>query len=398
MLVTVQKLTMIKLLQGSPSMHYIQKSLLFIILCLCSYGAYSTTDENSFALKALQIEKDINSVDYLSGQYYPQIPSLSINAAPRLSFHTMQSFNSKITAKLAASSPDTGISSYKAWFSLTYGGITSESFTCEEVCDTGTQTGSALFGRMVHERTKAERSFVYTQGGTGLKIRYSDLSSFFEYSNPYAKIAAQGTWYATSVTYPDGEILSIVYTKVLDPLINPYLTFHRPHTVKSSIGYQLNFTYQSDDLSTGTFGWSKIASASISKSSSPELALVKYTYGDGTVTDDLGRIWSYTGFSSAIGERDTAKEFTLKQPGNSHTQIQIKSDSKDYAGTVHNDFVTQVTNNNLTYNYKYTPATKNGTSSKNYFSKLSIQAQMLTAVKLCLMCQNMNRSLPQYNQ
>ncbi len=194
-------------------------------------------------IKPLQVAADINSVDLLSGKFYPKLPTLGIPAAPRLTLETMQQFDSKITGILYASVDAQGNSTgdRRETYSLTFGGKTSESFTCLSYeCKAADGTGSRLLGNM----NANSRQFTYTQGSSGIKVRYTQLSSFFDNTgHAYNPKSYEGTWYASQIIYPDGEKIDITYTTA----VSGFITHHRPLTVTSNTGYQLELTYQSAD-------------------------------------------------------------------------------------------------------------------------------------------------------
>jgi hypothetical protein len=67
------------------------------LLVLITTSAFAIDDYN---IKPYQIVTDMNSVDLLTGRYYPRLPVLGIPAAPNLTFESMQQFDSKITGTL----------------------------------------------------------------------------------------------------------------------------------------------------------------------------------------------------------------------------------------------------------------------------------------------------------
>ena len=69
------------------------KYSLFVIALTLSIGSISThaVDDPEY-LTPPSVKQDVNSVDLLSGRYEPEVPELSIPAAPRLSFKFLQQF------------------------------------------------------------------------------------------------------------------------------------------------------------------------------------------------------------------------------------------------------------------------------------------------------------------
>ncbi|MEX1221394.1 MAG: RHS repeat-associated core domain-containing protein [Idiomarina sp.] len=340
-----------------------------IKLALLSAISFNAVADEDFHLKPLQLEPDINSVDLLTGKYYPKLPTLSIPAAPRLTFETLQKFDSKIIGTLYPAVPVGELTEpreRRETYSLTYGGRTSEFFECLSYnCIAANNTGSKLLGNMNGD------SFLYRQGSTGITVNYNLESSFIDYtSDPYSDKSYQGTWYASQIIFPDNEVHTITYDTTTSGLV----TYHRPTKVSSSLGYELRITYVSNDLNTGTFGWSKVSTAKILKTDTLEvLASQTYTGSSTTsLTDKLGRVWQYTGFSSALGNSDTAKNFTLKKPSDSNNSIVVASATDSYAGVSHSNFVTSVTTQGVTYNYDYVAKSGTGFDPRKQFSRVTI--------------------------
>lgn len=307
-------------------------------------------------IKPIKIELDVNAVDLLSGKYRPQMPQMSIAAAPRLSFSTIQQLDTKITWQLSSKNNNASNTGRVESFSITYGAGTSEFIKCEwEICESEDDFGSKIIG------FPENGVMNYKQGQTGIVIRYSHQSSYFQ--GP----PSSGTWYADTISFPDGEKLTFHYDTVNNDNIN---VLHRPNALKSNTGYELNLTYQSEDYTKGASAWSKVKTATIVKSSQPSVELAKHTYTNNSVTDLEGRTWYYTGFDNALGALETSKNFTMRLPGDTHNSTTVVSASRNYGGETHSEFVTSVTNNGATYNYSYTPA--NDFPKRINFSKLRI--------------------------
>jgi len=299
-------------------------------------------------IKPLAMVTDINSVDILSGKYTPQLPILSIPAAPRLSLHTLQQLDAKIVGK--------GYAKGNASFSVSYGGKTSDSFKCTASgCEPVDSNGSTLTG------TISANSYIYVQGGTGVKVIYNK-ESWSRQVTDYNEVG----FYASTIIYPDGESLTYSYDVVVGQTL---FDAYRPTKVVSNIGYEMHIDYQSnvfDDM-----GWQAIESAKIMKTGSTVI-LAKHTYDGGQLTNLDSRSWQYTGFYSLLGSSDYAKNFTFKRPGNSSNNLSISSATNDYAGETHNNFVTKVIRDGQTFNYTYTAKSGTGYDPSKQFSKIAI--------------------------
>lgn len=349
-------------------MKLIEKTLIGLCVFLTSIQLVVANDLQP--IKPLQLAADLNSVDLMSGKYYPQLPVLQIAAAPNLSLQSMQQFDSKITGVLYSAATPQGfaIGPRNESYTLTFGGKTSEFFNCNPECVAADGTGSKLLGTM----DASSRQFTYKQGKTGILIRYTLLSSFQDFSSdPLRKKTYEGTWFASEVYFPDGEKLSYQY----DTAISGLVKHHRPRTVSTNLGYQLILTYKSNDITTGTFAWSSVASARIVKTDTPATDLARFTYsGQGAYTqsDLLGNTWSYSGAENALGASDFTSTFSLKLPDNSVNTMQVSSATLNYGGINHNLFVTDVVNQGLVYKYNYTAATGTGFDPSKQFSRIQI--------------------------
>jgi RHS repeat-associated protein len=312
-------------------------SISFTVNVVSAQEAAAATGENDSNIKPLDIAPDINGVDFLTGKYYPQITGVSIPAAPRLSFHTVQKLISRIRATQLQSPEVTRDETY----SVAFGGNTSEFFICKaDDCEVNGNSGSVLLGRMAQSPLK------YFQAKTGVIVKYTEEASR-ETAVDGASFHLRMTYYASEIIYPDGEVLSISYdTAELAPN-----THFRPNKITSNTGYEISFEYDSEDITSGS--WGATASATIVKTSAPTVILAKNTYSNGTVTDLAARAWNYTGFESTTGANDYTRFFTGKLPGDENENIIVESDLNDYGPSNHNLFVTSVINNGKEYSYEY---------------------------------------------
>lgn len=338
------------------------KSLLRVWACssLVSLSVHAAEPSPTYQIKPTQVAKDVNQVDLLSGRFYPQLPTLSIPAAPRLTYQTAQKLESKLTGTLT-----------KAWgaseshtenYSLTYGGVTSESFSCKDyACSAANGTGSKLLGNL----NPSSRTFVYTHGASGVKLKYDLLSSLFD-----GAAQLQGTWYASKVMYPDGETVTFTYDTAVNASVS---TLHRIRKMTSSLGYELALDYQSDNLTSGN--WGTVSRARIYASAAPTVALAQLSYAtNGDITDLKGRVFKTTGFTSAMAAKDYVQQFSRTLPNDSAPQLSVSSGPLPLNGSTHQDLVTQVVRDGMTFNYAYTQSSKadGDDSTRKYFTQLVI--------------------------
>ena len=345
------------------------KTILGLALLSVSQPSLVNAEETIPTIKPPVSITDINSVNLNTGLYQVKLPVLSIPAAPNLTFESMPKLESKINViHWVSELPNGGRTSA----SLSYGGSQSDNFTCQSECVPVVNNGSALIGGIYS--TQKSSTFTYIQGKSGVKVQYTSNLSYVNSPSSSTK-SVDGTWYATKVFYPDGEVHTYDYEKFTDPNINPYITFHRLLSIDSNLGYQLKFTYKSN--SRDYFGqvnnpWYQLTSAKIVKTSSPSVAIAQHTFTESTVTDANGRTWNYGNYSNVFGGTEEVRGFTLKLPTDSHNSVSVSTTTQPYGSGTQNYFVSKVIKDGQTYNYAYTPPTGGGVRPDKEFSKVVI--------------------------
>ncbi|MDO6566260.1 RHS repeat-associated core domain-containing protein [Alteromonas sp. 1_MG-2023] len=231
--------------------------------------------------------------------------------------------------------------------SLTFGSNVSESFTCVSYeCSPSMPTGSTLLGNL---NTKV---FIYRQGNTGIRVVYNHESSMFTYNDQYNPKHTVGNFYIDTITYPNGESLDFEYTSYEHSFPSAdggIVTYYRPTTITSSVGYKLDIAYRTNNISNG---WGDVASATITKVGS-NIALSKLTYNAGNATDLNGREWKTSGFSNGLGYTEYSPNYSLKQPSSSINQLEVTSANQEHGSTTHQFFVTKVKRAGQIFNYEY---------------------------------------------
>ncbi|MEG3768536.1 RHS repeat-associated core domain-containing protein [Alteromonas sp. 14N.309.X.WAT.G.H12] len=343
------------------------RRLLILILALF-FSISALSEEELPLIKPLNVAVDVNGVDLLSGKYYADYPQLQIPASPRLNFSQLSKLNMLIKISVNAN-PTGALSEQKASVTLSNGSLTSDYFSCvDSDCISSKNNGSQFTLRNV----RANSSHIYVHGGSGIRYVYSSKYYYKETNEPdsfSSSVWKQGTWYATSIVYPDGETISVSYDKYS---LNSYTTIHRPTRFSSSTGYQMDISYQSDN--NEEMGWSLASEVKIVKSSNPGTVLAKYTFSNHTLTDMTGRTWTYSGNSQmSLSSFDYAsKNFSVKLPSDTFNSISISSNSNNYGGVTHDNFVTNVNNKGSSYTYSYTPVSGSGYDSRKQYSRLEI--------------------------
>ena len=240
-------------------------------------------------------------VDMLSGKVEPRLPTLSIPAAPELSFTKLSNFLPILEGKVPTSGGTENTS-----YSVNAGGFASDSFACADACTARNGKGSTIFGGYT------QGPFYYTQGGTGKKITFS-----YQMGDQSAPAGGDIFYYvASTVSLPGQATLTFAYDTG-----NPYTGYnflaYRPKTVTSSSGYQLKFTYQSNTATSGY--WQILKKVEIVRSAAPSVVLASLEYGGTypniTVTDQGGRVYECTNCQNALNGPQPGVTGSLKLPG-----------------------------------------------------------------------------------
>lgn len=282
-------------------------------------------------IKPLEVEQDPNGVDYLSGKISKRMPTLSIPAAPELTFEKLTDFWPVLQGTVVPQAPDG-----KVTYSINAGGLASDAFTCTEFCIGAHGTGSVLFGG------GSVGPYYYTQGGSGRKFTFSLLYGLQDPPNPGNPFY----YVATSISTPGGAHLEISYDTG-----NPYSGLNylamRPSVVTSTSGYQLRFTYQTNNVSSGS--WRFLQKAEIVKTSEPNVVLASLTYSntspDVTITDIGGRQYVCAGCQNELNGPQPGYTASLTLPGEPSP-----ASSSTYANNSTGHALT-VTNDGVAYSY-----------------------------------------------
>ncbi|MGH8167046.1 MAG: hypothetical protein ACREQ1_07390, partial [Woeseiaceae bacterium] len=161
--------------------------------------------------------------------------------------------------------------------------------------------------------------FLFREAGSGALYLFDLEHVKTTGSNP---VVVQ--YYASSVTYPNGEILTYTYeTATLpgDPYQRPY---YRPTTVTSNLGFFITMSYQGDTL--GTNEWSSVQQAAIYHSAAPTMPLGRLTYGTNatnvTITDIGDRVYTCQGCVNRLGSGVEVTSGSMQLPGESTPALQ----------------------------------------------------------------------------
>jgi len=310
--ITVQSLFALVLLAGIPAAH---------------------CQEVPEVISPLRIETDHNGVNVISGKILPPIPAITVPAAPNLRFDWVQ--NAAPYMNGTQSGVAGGVT--QANFSVHTLAGSSESFRCPDFdCLSLTGSGSAF--------VKTPSASFYARGGSGEQYVF-DQKSFETTGNPLSM-----RFYASSVTWPNGEVITFQYDTAIIPGSNPIVTLHRPNRVTSNLGYFITITYHTNDVLTGG-AWSVPAQATLYKSTAPTTVLDRLSYNaDASIITDIGgRQFTCSGCVNNLGANLERSAVSLQLPGESSPTIAATALTIPLTATV--------TRDNVLWNYAYTPST-----------------------------------------
>ena len=239
----------------------------------------------------LQVEPDHNGVNLSDGRIQIGLPALSVPGAPHLRFDRIQNAAPYISGNVV----DTGAAEYpQSSYSVHTGTGSSESFHCVDTADCTAVGGTGAMLVAVRSDQQAPGNNKFWEAGSGALYNFTQrlVRTSGTNQHPY--------YYASSVVYPNGEVISYSY----DEAAFGSATYRRPNRIDSSLGYYILITYQGSTF--GTNEWGSVASAAIYSTASGT-SLRKLTYvADGTITDygagdAVSRVYHCTGCLSPLG-------------------------------------------------------------------------------------------------
>jgi len=280
------------------------------------------------SIAPLTVEMDPNGVNLATGKTVMELPVLSVPAAPRLTFRQIQDAAPKIDGRLQDWQP--GMTRIENFTAHLADGST-DAFQCIDYdCSPQVTGASVISSGSILRTSSGNRTYIQSQTGT-------------KYNFSVRHIAASGTqasslFYASTVTFSDGEVLTYSYgTATLSG--DPYnRTFYRPSQISSSVGYHIAITYQGNDFNGDPSAWQRVAQATLYKTSAPTVALARLTYGATSITDLAGRVYQCTGCTLLMGANMEARSGTFRLPGETaDTKVVTQSSAGQVVGAVSND-------------------------------------------------------------
>jgi len=315
-------------------------------LLSCSAALFIlTSPAHSQSINPLDVEPDPNGVDMVRGTVTPQLPSISIPAAPELTFQNLSDFYPLLQGKVPSGGNST---TDETSYQINAGGLASDGFACFDVCAHKNDNGSVLDGG------PTMGPFIYTQGGSGRQITF-DLDHGF--TTPPAG-GSTFFYMGTTVTTPGGPTLTFAYESGNRPIVGMAFIENRPVTVTSTSGYQLRFFYHGNDAQNNWVAWKSLQRVEIVAVANPSVVLASLTYslitdpGPYTVTDIGGREYECLGcWNELSGPRPSyGISVTLPDETTPTFDASCTSSSCGYG----QDWDLDVTTDGVTYSYDVT--------------------------------------------
>ncbi|WP_379548283.1 RHS repeat-associated core domain-containing protein [Qipengyuania sp. DSG2-2] len=315
-------------------------------------------------LDPLTVEKDPNGVDVLSGQTTQRLPSISIPAAPSLTFTRLSDWNLILQADVESIGGNGGNVSNN--YSANAFGAESERLECNgDLCEDKKGRGSTIIGNPLGG------VMVLYQAGSGHSITY-DLKD----GDLNAPSNGETAMYRPSeIKMADGELLTLAW----DEAMNGSWKVHRLSTVTSSIGYRLELSYVHANNNGSNFvPWGTLKSAQIVSVSAPSVPLARldYTYtagyGQMTATDLAGREFVCSACTQTLGNATSVAATVQRLPEYNPDPASdlppanfiAEAETTNHGVETHPFFTTLVTTDGVDYTYKYDQIANTGGSER----------------------------------
>ena len=286
-------------------------------------------------IKPLDVYQDPHGIDLVSNNVSTaKMPTMSIPAAPELTFRDLADFIPVIEVKQGQQQPGFDPEVYR----VSAGSIASDAFTacgqttCYSVKGTGSQLQVDNFGPGAQIG-----NYQYTQGGTGKTIWFQlETETYSSQIPPPVR-----KYLAYDIYNPGGRNLSFTY----DSQVISGITYHRPAKVVSTAGYELRFTYVSNSANSN---WGFLQKAEIVASTNPTVVLASLQYSGNTVTDIAGRVFQCVCMPDIYDDAPAwQKGSRMKLPGESVYAFDTSRQQGSNTRTV--------TSDGVTYNYVSVP-------------------------------------------
>jgi RHS repeat-associated protein len=268
--------------RGRPTLRLAAGRLLLALAAAMAGATAARAQDAPKVISPLKVESDQNGVNLVTGRIAMDLPTLSVPAAPNLRFDRIQNAAPYIKGTLPYTPPGTQPTGS---YSVHTGTGTSDSLHCVDVQDCSSVKGS---GAMLRVSPTPGGPFKYREAGSGALYTFNvkHIHTIPKGTLGGQQISPGSIYYHLShVVYPNGETVGYTYESYYDP--GTALTFYRPTTISSNLGYHISITYQPGAF--GTSQWGTPAEVAIYKSSAPAAPIRKLVYSmTGTITEHGG--------------------------------------------------------------------------------------------------------------
>ena len=386
---------------ASPSRRW---ATLVSAACLGGVAIPAVAQEAPPTIAPLKVEQDRNGVNITTGKTVIDMPTISIPAAPRLAFSRVQDFSPYIVGETKSDPsftnpfgrlPGSSGGNYSFENGSNDDGSSGDGDSSAGDDDSPTDTWSSADGYDVDDPiTKAPTSSfsVHYGGESGEAFQCSDNdchsilgtgSSYTPGANEYLQAGTGVIWlfdqqhvnagfnggrselyYASTATYPDGEVISYSYDTATYAGDQFNRLWYRPKRVSTNLGYYLTITYQTNTFTAP--GWAVPAQVTMYNSADPGAPLGQLTYAaDGSIQDLKGRVFHCTGCSNAVGAYLESSAGTVQLPGEA-TAMKVVTNVSD------TNVVATVQTDGVTWNYNYQSLAPNAYSGGYSYKSLAV--------------------------
>ena len=318
-----------------------------------------TAPEPPPGISPLRVAPDNNGANITTGKISIDVPSLGVPAAPRLNFDLLQKAAPYINGTINITLPDSPVKG--AYTVQTYGGQ-SDSFQCVDGdCKSTARTGSFLLVSL--SPSPGGMSAIYQRAQTGETYTYDLVNS--DATGGSTRTVQS---YASSIGYPDGEVISFTYQTYVFVQGGHSTTFYRPTQIQTNAGYFITISYVS-----GTFGtneWSMPAQATLYATAAPSTPLQQLNYNFSntthltTITDLWNRIWVVGGTLNQMGNYVESSAGSVQLPTETFNQLTIAQNASY-------PLVASVTRDGVAWSYSYVSPGLDPNSGDYLYSKLT---------------------------
>ena len=309
------------------------------VAVLAAAPGRAQTVPTATVISPLKAQSDVNGVNVTTGRLRPAMPTLSIPAAPRLTFENLQNAVGYVRANVSGS-----LGSYvESSIAVHTGAGTSENFSCtfDDVCTNVKGSGAKIDETYV----AGGGPYYFTESQSGAQYAFDSV----QFDSGAGQASRQLWYYLTSITYPDGEVITFTYDKVTVSTGSPTRVEHRLTRMSSNLGYHIDFEYDTNTFNYSN--WQYLRSAKLKKTSTG-VVLKQLDYNSGQITDPAspGRTWTCNFCGNGIRSETELASFSTVLPGEGSANL--TASGINAAGST-KSIVTNITRNGVGWTYTY---------------------------------------------